>query len=244
MGQGYAAIWCWIEQAVSNNNYDSIGLTIFADVEINTTADPTYWYVGSNAQPLNQEQINENTQTLVGFLDAVGRFTGVSPGVYVSSSTVSQLFPGINLATGCSIYECPDPYQPAIWWEAGGCSAAGALTTTYPNVPAYQEVQQEMANIERLTSSSVNLGNGETYFFPGPCSLLRLSPALWQYAISNINDFDIADNNQVLQSTALPEQRECKTILSFLQRLSSVEITFIQSQCLWGRFNLERWVLE
>jgi hypothetical protein len=223
--QGMTAYLCWVIQAIHDGtNGPSIGLDIFADVEINelpidpstglsvpdTPAneyyyDSTEWYHGS----LDQEQINENTQALVGFLDAVGSLTRVSPGVYVERSQEEQIFPGINLATGCSIYRCPDPYQPAIWWQAGGCDAAGAVVTTYPQVPPASQVQDEMANIEANTQGVAPLPNGQVAFFPGPCSLLYLKPALWQYVIGS-TDFDIVDSSQHLSpSGGLPEQRQC-----------------------------------
>jgi hypothetical protein len=223
VAQGVAAIWCWLIQGSGASNGGAIGLNVFADVEICICQnDPTYWWVAPDDQPLTDpEQINENTQVLVGFLDEVGGFTGVSPGVYISKSVEERLFPGINLATGCSVYRCPDPLLPAVWWQTGGCDVAGAVTTTYPNVPPVNQVEQEMANIEANTQGASVVPNGQVVYFPGPCSLLRLAPALWQYVIGSV-DLDIADSNQLLQpSQGSPEQRFCRNYGFFI---GSVEL--------------------
>ena len=209
--EGAAAFECWY--ALIQNRYTTTsgagtaGLNIFADVELGGESDPTYWYLNP---PLNSHEANLNIQTLVGFLDAVGTYTHVSPGVYISSNTINTIMPGLNLDTGCSIYQCPDPYMPVVLWQAGGCNALGIDTTNAP--PNISTVQTELGNIESNTDTAVAVSGGYQYS-SGPCAVADSSAAIWQYTISGNgykNDFDIVNSNQVLQNQgSIPAQYQC-----------------------------------
>ncbi len=229
-------LWHRYPAGIQDSGYG--GLNIFADVEINiSTIDPTDWYV-PNSNPVYVDGIiysntsmptltayNLNIQTLIGFLDAVSTYTNVSPGVYISTSTMNAIMPGLNLDTGCSINQCPDPHLPGVLWQASGCSYADIITTVSPPDPS--TVENNLDTIESYTSTvTQDPSDPSVYeYSAGPCSIADLSAAIWQYTVSYgsyPNDFNIVDPNQVLEPQAsVPSQNECINEQLFFATITS-----------------------
>ncbi len=210
----YGLLWNRYPAGLQDSGFG--GLNIFADVEINNSSDPTDWWIpGQNTSLPPSQAYSLNTQTLMGFLDAVKTFTNVAPGVYISASTLNEIMPGLNLESGCNLTQCPDPNLPATLWQAGGCNQVNVPVTNAPPDPS--TVENYLDTIESNTSTaSQDPSNPNIYTYSaGPCAIANLSAAIWQYTVSNQNagypnDFDIVDPNQMLQAQgSVPAQNEC-----------------------------------
>ncbi len=126
--EGQNAYNCQVNWAFSQYDGQSVlsGLTVFADIE----SGNGNWYLPSGSY--GNLQVTLNDYTLLGFLEAIGKDTHVSPGLYISESFMNGFMPSLSFPNPSDPnYPYGDPYVLPAWYAAGpgGCAYASSPGT-------------------------------------------------------------------------------------------------------------------
>lgn len=142
---------CWLGNIDSRKNLFA-GLTLFADVEEGNIG----WY----SDPTGSQQ-TDNQEVIEGFLDVIGYYTGVSPGLYEGEDAVEAFNPTTNWAG------LGDPFLPFVWWLTG---LGNCVDISQTGAPGWGGSTAEQ-NFRSVTATQ-------------QCTNGNYAPEIWQYGIN------------------------------------------------------------